>query len=215
MFDLTSAKEVSFVNFNPNQEESENKVLYMLRIKFDILFHSILATTFILGLSSALSRQILKFFERLMNASEKFYKVSYWLTLFGNFYLISVFVHFWEFGSLSEYKIVKGGLIVLNMVVILIVKTVFIESAQTLIIRDMAILNIGLATYVMTYPCSFPYLTVLTWLICYFEFIICRHTLDVENSYTFRESFKAVTEDPENKEEVQRLQISEQARNNN
>ena len=190
-------------------------MLYMLRIKFDILFHSILATTFILGLASALSRQILKFFERLMNASEKFYKVSYWLTLFGNFYLISVFVHFWELGSLTEYKTTKAGLIILNMIVILIVKSVFIESAQTLIIRDMAILNIGLATYVMTYPCSFPYLTVLTWLLFYFEFIICRHALDVENSNTFRVSFKAVTEDPENKDEVQRLQLSEQTRNNN
>ena len=66
---------------------------------------------------------------RIVTESEKFYKLSYWISLVGNIYLITVFTNFWAFGALSEYKVLKCSLIVLNIIGVAAAKLVMVETA--------------------------------------------------------------------------------------
>ena len=207
VFDITSQKLLSFDDFTTAKDESETQLYYWLRVKTEILIHALITVTFLLGLSSTLVRYFQKLFHRLMTDGEKFYNCSYWLAFIGNIYICYIFTSFWAFGALSNYKLLKTYLVVLNVIGIFAVKVVFIEASQSVIMRDIAIMNICLASYVLSYPCSFPYFTMMTFTVYYVRLIVCRHFLDLENSAVAKASVEARFKDPDLLEELIRLNM--------
>ena len=122
--------------------------------------------------------------------------------------IVSLFVNNWQCGSITDFSLIKTSLIVVNVIGFLVIKVLLIQSQQSVVVRDLVVLHGVYFQYTMTYACSFPYLTFSVYLIAYFEIVACRHLLDSQST-TFQRSIIAKFQDPDNFEELCRLNMEQ------
>ena len=163
-----------------------------------------------MGLASTLVRYLKKIVHRLSVDSPQFYDISFWIQVVAVFYLAHVFLTYWEFGLIQSYGFLKVMLLAANTVLICLVKVIFIERAQNHIIRDLAIVNMLYFSFILCYGISgYPWTTFVCYLSIIMHKIIAVNLLD-QLSPHLHSSIGLVFNDPENLDELVRLNIKDQ-----
>jgi len=85
-----------------------------------------------------------------------------------------------------------------------------IEVAQNKIMGNLAIINFAYVSYLLTYTfAGYPWWTLFLYIAIVFDRIICHHFVE-NSSREIGDSTDIVFNDPENLDELIRLNISEQ-----
>ena len=82
----------------------------------------------LMGLCATLARYFSKLMHRIVVESPKLLNASFWLQLFGIFYLTYIFQAYWSFGLLQS-SILKLDLMFTNTLIFMLLKVVMIESS--------------------------------------------------------------------------------------
>ena len=172
--------------------------------------HAVLSVLFIIGLSCAVARYINKIVHRLAVDSPKTYDLSFWIQIIAVFYLVHVWKTYWSMGLLDTHWVIKSSLLFLNTALLFLVKMMMIEQAQTHIIRDLAIVNLMFISYVICYSVAgYPWMAYLLYLSFIGRQILSTHFVN-QLSPSVHNTIGLVFNDPENLDELVRLNINDQ-----
>ena len=162
-----------------------------------------------MGIAGTLARYFNKLVHRFVVESPKLFSTSFWIQILGVLYLAYIFQSYWFFGLLQSWFL-KLDLLFTNTLVFALLKVVMIESSQSTIIRDLAMINFAFACYILAYPfAGYPWITFLLYVGVVFERVLCVHFTD-QLSPELHNSIGILFNDPENLDELVRLNINDQ-----
>lgn len=167
----------------------------------------------LMGLCATLARYLCKLVHRIVVESPKLSNTSFWLQLCGIVYLTYIFQAYWSLGLLQS-GILKLDLIFTNTLIFMLLKVVMIESSQSRVIRDLAIANFVFLSYMLAYPfAGYPWITFILYVAVLLERVLCVHFTD-QLSPGLHNSIGILFNDPENLDELVRLNINDQLEDN-
>ena len=112
-------------------------------------------------------------------------------------------------GLLTGHWFLKFNLLMVNITIFVALKIIMIESSQTRIIRDLSIINLVFFCYILTYTfAGYPWLIFCLYFSVIMERIVYVHFL-FQLSPTLHNSIGVLFNDPENLDELVRLNISD------
>ena len=168
-----------------------------------------------MGLSGTISRYFRKLVHRFVAESPKAYSTSFWLQMFGVLYFSYIFLMHWSLGLLTNHWILKSVLLVVNAALIALHKTVMIEQSLSTIMRDTACLNVVYLSYMLAYPfAGYPWYTFALYMALTAHHVIGIHYVD-QLSPLLHNSIGILFNDPENLDELVRLNINDQLEGTN
>lgn len=128
-----------------------------------------------MGLSATVARYTRKIVHRIVSESPKVYNLSFWLQVIAVIYLCYVYLAYWAMGLLQTHWVLKTNLLLVNSVLFFVIKTVMSEQAQSMILRDLACINLVYLSYVLCYSfAGYPWWTF--WL---YLSVVCKYIVDV------------------------------------
>ena len=187
-----------------------NFLSYWLQLKWGIFEKTMTSVLLIIGLSATLTRYFRKLVHRYVAESPKLYSFSFWLQIVAVLYLNYIFVAYFHLGLISGHPFLKMNLIFVNVCTITLNKITMVEASQNTVLRNLAIVNFGYVSYLLTYTFGgYPWWTFFLYSAILFDQIICRHFVE-KLSKEICDSIGIVFNDPENLDELVRLNINHQ-----
>lgn len=208
---LSSKIERKLITFRTKETKEEESVVgRWFLLKWGIFERTTTSVLFIFGLSATIVRYFKKLVHRFTADSPKFYNFSFWLQMVAIAYVTYIFVYYFHLGQLQGRPYLKAMIIFVNFATILMIKLTMVEAEQTKVLCDHIMVTIGYVTYLFTYSfAGYPWLTFFLYLAILLNVVISRHFLNTL-SKTFGNSIGLVFNDPENLDELIRLNIGTQ-----
>ena len=168
-----------------------------------------------MGLSCALARYFLKLMHRFVAESPKAYNTSLWLEILGLLYFCYIFLTHWSLGLLTNHWFLKSIVLLTNALLITLHKIVMIERSRSTIMRDTACVNLVYLSYLLAYAwAGYPWYTFALYLAVMAHHVIGIHYVDLLSPMVHN-SIGILFNDPENLDELVRLNINDQLEGTN